>query len=88
MVCLCRLILVANTNEISQKALFNKYSEKVIDRTYYITERPEKVDLLVVRVGEYTDYRLEHYEKIFRMTLSDEANSHKIELYRMQLDIA
>lgn len=38
-----KVILVANTKEISQKELFHQYSEKVIDRTYSITERPEKV---------------------------------------------
>lgn len=38
-----KVILVANTKEISQKELFQQYSEKVIDRTYSITERPEKV---------------------------------------------
>lgn len=37
---------------------------------------------LVVRVSEYTDDRLEHYEKIFRMTISDKENSHKFELYK------
>ncbi len=39
-----KVILIANEKEIVKKDCFNKYSEKVIDRTYYITEPPAKVD--------------------------------------------
>lgn len=39
-----KVILVAHKAESSDVDLFEKYSEKVIDRTYYITERPENVD--------------------------------------------
>lgn len=45
-----KVIVVANTKEMSQKERFDKYSEKVIDRTYYITERPEKVDWAELRI--------------------------------------
>ena len=38
------MILVAYTAELPRKELFKKYSEKVVDRIYYITERPENVD--------------------------------------------
>jgi hypothetical protein len=33
------------------------------------------------RVGEYTDDRLENYEKLFKMSLSDERNMEKLNLY-------
>lgn len=39
-----KVILVANIEQLSQREMFDKYSEKVIDRTYYITERPGKVN--------------------------------------------
>lgn len=39
-----KVILVAYTAELPRKELFKKYSEKVVDRIYYITERPENVD--------------------------------------------
>lgn len=39
-----KVILVAYKAELSDDDLFKKYSEKVIDRTYHITERPENVD--------------------------------------------
>ena len=40
-----KVILVANTAEMSKdkKEIFGKYSEKVIERTYAITERVESV---------------------------------------------
>lgn len=63
-----KVILVANTNEISQKVLFNKYSEKVIDRTYYITERPEKVDWAKLKIhhGFITEFLSKHDVKNLR----------------------
>ena len=42
-----KVIAVANTKEISpeeRKEQFDRYSEKVIDRSYYITERPGKIE--------------------------------------------
>lgn len=41
-----KVILVANTAEMSKdkKEIFNKYSEKVIERTYAVTERAESVE--------------------------------------------
>ena len=41
-----KVILVANTAEMSKdkKEIFDKYSEKVIERTYAITERAESVE--------------------------------------------
>lgn len=41
-----KVILVANTKELNERnqELFEKYAEKVIDRIYSITERPEKIN--------------------------------------------
>lgn len=41
-----KIILVANTQELKggNAEIFAKYNEKVIDRIYHITERPEKID--------------------------------------------
>lgn len=66
---------MANTNEMSQKERFDKYSEKVIDRTYYITERPEKVDWAKLRIhhGFITEFLSKHHVKNLR-TLQKEQN--------------
>lgn len=63
-----KVILVANTKEMSQKERFDKYSEKVIDRTYYITERPEKVDWAKLRIhhGFITEFLSKHHVKNLR----------------------
>lgn len=37
---------------------------------------------LVVRVGEYTDYLLEYYAKVFTLKMSHPENNHKFELYK------
>lgn len=37
---------------------------------------------LVIRVGEYTDYYLKYYARIFRMELTEAANKHKFDLYK------
>ena len=41
-----KVILVANTKELNEgnQELFKKYAEKVIDRIYNITERPEQIN--------------------------------------------
>lgn len=40
-----RVILVTNTKELQDSdGIFEKYKEKVIDRAYQITERPEKIN--------------------------------------------
>lgn len=41
-----KIILIANTAELKGKngEIFERYQEKVIDRTYHITERPEKIN--------------------------------------------
>ncbi len=39
-----KVILIANTLEISDKDTFNKYSEKVIDRVYEITEHTDSIN--------------------------------------------
>ena len=41
-----KVILVANTKELNERnqTVFEKYAEKVIDRIYNITERPEKIN--------------------------------------------
>ncbi len=63
-----KVILVANTTELSKKELFDKYSEKVIDRTYYITECSEKVDWkkLDIDYGFITQFLKEHDVKNLR----------------------
>lgn len=63
-----KIILVANTKEISQKERFDKYSEKVIDRTYYITECPEKVNWASLRIhyGFITEFLSKHHVRNLR----------------------
>lgn len=41
-----KVILIAHTGQIegNNRTIFDKYKEKVIDRTYHITETPEKVN--------------------------------------------
>lgn len=56
-----KVILIANEKEIVQKDCFNRYSEKVIDRTYYITEPPEKVDWL--EMGIHSSFISKFLEK-------------------------
>ena len=55
-----KVILVANTAEMSKdkKEIFDKYSEKVIERTYAITERAESVECggyVTLRAGQPQD---------------------------------
>ncbi len=63
-----KVILVANTEEMSQKEQFEKYSEKVIDRTYHITECSAKVDWVKLRIhpGFITDFLNKHQVKNLR----------------------
>ena len=63
-----KVILVANLEEISKNILFDKYSEKVIDRIYHITERPEKVDWakLGIHHGFITEFLSKHPVKNLR----------------------
>lgn len=41
-----KVILVAHTGEIKgkNKEIFDKYNEKVVDRIYHVTEKPEKIN--------------------------------------------
>ena len=39
-----KVILIANISEISNKDIFHKYSEKVLDRTYEMTEHTDSID--------------------------------------------
>ncbi len=39
-----KVILIANKSEINDKETFQRYSEKVIDRTYEMTERTDSID--------------------------------------------
>lgn len=39
-----KVILIANTREIKNKEIFNKYIEKVIDRTYQMTEHMNNIE--------------------------------------------
>jgi len=63
-----KVILVTNTKEMPQKERFEKYREKVIDRTYYITERPEKVDWAKLRIhhGFIIEFLSKHHVKNLR----------------------
>lgn len=63
-----KVILVANSNEILQKELFDKYSEKVIDRIYYITECSEKVDWAKLNIhhGFISEFLGKHQVKNLR----------------------
>lgn len=65
-----KVILVTNTKEMPQKERFEKYHEKVIDRTYYITERPEKVDWakLGIHYGFIIEFLSKHHVKKFANT--------------------
>ncbi len=63
-----KVILVAHTTEFLKKDLFDKYSEKVIDRTYYITECSENVDWakLNIHCGFITQFLNVHDVKNLR----------------------
>lgn len=63
-----KVILVTNSKEMPQKERFEKYHEKVIDRTYYITERPEKVDWakLGIHYGFIIEFLSKHHVKNLR----------------------
>lgn len=41
---LVKVILIANTEELTEKDIFDRYKEKVIDRTYCITEHSTDID--------------------------------------------
>lgn len=64
-----KVILVANTKELKDdKEIFEKYKEKVIDRVYQITERPEKINWgdLGIHGGFMTDFLAVHKVKNLR----------------------
>lgn len=63
-----KIILVANTQEISQEECFHKHSEKIIDRVYHITERPEKVDWTKLKIHHdfITAFLSRHHVKNLR----------------------
>lgn len=65
-----KVVLVANMQEISEpnKKLFEKYQEKVVDRVYHITERPEKINWgdLGIHGGFMTEFLCEHKVKNLR----------------------
>ena len=63
------MILVANTKELhDDKEIFEKYKEKVIDRVYQITERPEKINWrdLGIHGGFMTEFLSVHKVKNLR----------------------
>lgn len=87
-----KVILVANTTEISskKKELFDTYSEKVIDRTYCITEHSERVDWkkLNIHYGFITKFLKNHNVKNLR-TLQKAQNLYddvKLKLKKSYLD--
>ena len=64
-----RVILVANTKELQDSdGIFEKYKEKVIDRAYQITERPEKINWgdLGIHGGFMTEFLSVHKVKNLR----------------------
>ncbi len=63
-----KIILVANIEQLSQQDIFKKYSEKVIDRTYYITERPGTVEWrkLGIHHDFIEDFLSKHHVKNLR----------------------
>lgn len=65
-----KVILIAHLDEIkdNNKELLDKYSEKVIDRIYHITESPNNVDWgkLNIHAGFITEFLSEHKVKNLR----------------------
>lgn len=65
-----KVIIIANVNELDQskKELYDKYSEKVIDRVYHVTELPEKIrwSKLGIHNGFAEDFLLKHNVKNLR----------------------
>lgn len=65
-----KVILVANTEELkgNNKSIFEKYQEKVIDRVYHITERPNNVNWgeLRIHAGFVQDFLTIHKVKNLR----------------------
>lgn len=73
-----KVVLIANTNEILDKELFNKYSEKVIDKTYYVSEPPGEIDWKELNIDEafITKFLSNHDVKNLR-TLQKAQNFYK-----------
>lgn len=67
--CNCvKVILIANTSEISNKDTFDKYSEKVIDRTYEMTEHTNNIkwDKLHIECGFIDAFLKMHHVRNIR----------------------
>ena len=64
-----KVILVANLEELlDEEHIFEKYNEKVIDRVYQITERPENINWgdLGIHAGFINDFLSKHKVKNLR----------------------
>lgn len=65
-----KIIMVANIQELQgdNAETFEKYNEKVIDRIYHITERPDNIDwgALGIHAGFMKEFLAEHHVKNLR----------------------
>ncbi|MBO5388156.1 MAG: hypothetical protein J6A59_08455 [Lachnospiraceae bacterium] len=65
-----KVILVANTKELKgdNEDVFKKYNEKVIDRVYHITERPQKINWgdIGIHAGFMQEFLMAHKVKNLR----------------------
>lgn len=85
-----KVILVANSKEMEddEKNLLEKYNEKVVDRIYHITEKPEKIDWgdIGIAADFMTDF-LDKYEVKNLRTLQKAQNFYDdVKLYCESID--
>lgn len=85
-----RLILVANTKELEgeNKAIFEKYNEKVIDKIYYISERPEKINWgdLGIHAGFMKEFLSIHKVKNLRTLQKAQKFFDEVKMYCEDID--
>lgn len=85
-----KVVLVANMKEISEPnyKLFEKYNEKVVDRVYHITERPEKINWGDLGIhGEFmTEFLREHKVKNLRTLQKAQKFFDDVKLYCEEID--
>ncbi len=85
-----KVILVANTEELkgNNKSIFEKYQEKVIDRVYHITERPNNVNWgeLRIHAGFVQDFLTIHKVKNLRTLQKAQKFYDDVKLYCCGID--
>lgn len=80
-----KVIVIANLNELNPQNIdiYHRYSEKVIDRVYHITELPEKIEWgkLGIHAGFAEDFLLKHNVKNLRTMVKAQNLYDDVKLY-------